>query len=46
MFLIKLGMWSKKRWTQSRYGVHRSKEVRRVEAPEASRPDFIGVTVP
>jgi hypothetical protein len=33
-------------WTWSEYGVPRTQGVRGVKAPEASEPDFTGVTVP
>jgi hypothetical protein len=42
---IEWGMCSENWWTQNGYEVHRIEEVRGVEAPEASGPDFTGVTV-
>jgi hypothetical protein len=46
MPLIEWGMWSENWQTQSGHGVHRTREVKGVEAPGASRPNFTGVTVP
>jgi hypothetical protein len=40
------GMWDENWQTWSGHGVHRTQEFRGIEAPEASRPDFTGVTIP
>jgi hypothetical protein len=46
MFLIKEGMWGEHWQTHSGHGVPRTQGGRGVEAPEVSKPDFTGVTVP